>query len=203
VEKRIPVGAGMGGGSSDAATTIMALEKLYGVNLDDGAKMEAGFAVGADVPFFFARGPAFIAGIGEKVEPVDTCEKVWLVVVHPGVFLSTAAVFSRFNIELTRGRRLNTIACFDFQGLAQGLLNDLEVPATQLEPSIGAALSALDRAGAAASLMTGSGSACFGLFPGEREARGAEERISSGAGPGWFVKAVQLLAGPGDYPQDE
>lgn len=203
VEKKIPVGAGLGGGSSDAATTILTLEKLFGKKLTPEARMRVGFEVGADVPFFFARGPAYIRGIGEKVEPVADCAKAWLVVVHPGVFLSTGAVFSNFNIELTRGRRLNTIAGFDFQGLANGLVNDLETPALKLEPRIGAVLEALRGSGAVASLMTGSGSACFGLFPGERQARAAEEKISANAGAGWFVKAVRLLTDPEDFPPDE
>ena len=90
--KRVPTGAGLGGGSSDAAATVLGLERLYGRQLSPAARRRAAFAVGADVPFFFARAPAWVGGIGEVVEPVPELVPVWLVLVFPGVFLSTPSI---------------------------------------------------------------------------------------------------------------
>lgn len=201
VEKNIPVGAGLGGGSSDAASTIMALELLFGVKLSADARKRAGFSVGADVPFFFNQGPARVGGIGELVEPLPDVAKLWLVLVHPGVFLSTATVFSRFNIGLTRTGRPNTIACFDFQGIIEGMENDLEASARELEPQIGLAMEALNGAGALSSMMTGSGSAAFGIFKNAEDAKAAASAIQAGATGDWRVEAVHTLTGPGDYPE--
>lgn len=201
VEKNIPVGAGMGGGSSDAASVIMALEKLFDRPLEAEDRREAAFAVGADVPFFFARGPARIRGIGEEVEPVRIAEPLWLVVIHPGIFLSTAAVFSDLNMGLTRKSRANTIANFNFQGISEGLANDLEPPALRLAPEIGRALEELRAEKCAASVMTGSGSAVFGLFSGPGEAEAAARAIQARNERSWRVEATRTLNEASDFPE--
>lgn len=201
VEKNIPVGAGMGGGSSDAATVIMALETLFGTRLTEKDRRDAAFAVGADVPFFFARGPARIGGIGDNVVPVAIEEPLWLVVVHPGIFLSTAAVFSGLNMGLTIKSRVNTIAHFNFQGISEGLANDLEQPALALAPEIGRALSELGAEKCAASMMTGSGSAVFGLFPGPDEAKAASLAIKTRNDRSWRVEATHTVNRASDFPE--
>lgn len=193
LSKSIPSGAGMGGGSSDAATTIMGLEELYGEKLDGAQRAAAAFDVGADVSFFFARSPAWVEGIGERLRPVGFEQKVWMVIIHPGAFLSTAAVFSSLNMRLTTGGGDPTIGQFDFGGIAKALANDLEPAALKLEPAIAGALDALKRSGAAASLMTGSGSAVFGLFPDEEGARKAREEIAASAPEGWWIEAASTL----------
>lgn len=200
VAKNIPVGAGMGGGSSDAASTILALEALCGVKLGEEARREAGFRVGADVPFFFVRGPAFVSGIGERVSPVRGMEPVNLVIVHPGKFLSTGAVYSNLTIGLTSVGRGNTITHFHFKGIVDGLANDLEASARSLEPEVGRAIEALDSVGAARSLMSGSGSAVFGLFPDEGSAKAAAKALLGLAREGWRVETARLLTSEGDHP---
>lgn len=198
--KRVPAGAGLGGGSSDAAATVMGLERLYGRPLSREARRRAAFAVGADVPFFFAGAPAWVKGIGETVEPAPAFPPVWLVVVFPGVFLSTAKVFSRLRRGLTTPRRPPTIAQFNFRGLLAGLHNDLQAPALDAEPVVGEALDALAAAGSEGCLMSGSGSAVFGLFADAAEASAAAGRVSRHPRAAtWRIEVVHTLT-PGAFP---
>jgi 4-diphosphocytidyl-2-C-methyl-D-erythritol kinase len=198
--KYVPAGAGLGGGSSDAAVTILGLERIYGVALGPESRRRAAFSVGADVPFFFARAPAWVSGIGEVVEPVDVLTPQWLVLVFPGVFLSTGRVFSLLRRGLTTPMRPPTIAQFNFRGLVAGLHNDLQVPALEAEPAVGEALEALASAGAAGRLMSGSGSSVFGLFANAEAARTAAERVAAHPrAAGWQVEVVHTLS-PGAFP---
>lgn len=193
VKKKIPVGAGMGGGSSDAASVMMGLEKLYGKTLSPEGIIRSAFGVGADVPFFFARGWAWVEGIGEIVRPVRDVETLWLTIIHPGVFLSTASVFSRHTKVLTSSPLLPNIAQLDFRGVACGLRNDLERPALELSPEIGEALDSLRKAGGAAAAMTGSGSAVFALFPSFEEAERARKTVSEKAPAKWAILTACTL----------
>ncbi len=197
VRKRVPVGAGLGGGSSDAAAVLLGLEALYGTPLTAADRALAGFRVGADVPFFFARSAAWVEGIGEQVTPLAGGERLWLVLVHPGTFLATGAVFSRFTRGLTTPGRPHTIAQFNFPGVLGGLRNDLQPAAVELEGRIAAALAALAAVGAPGRLMTGSGSAVFGLFPDQAAARRAAAELR--AGDDWRVEVVHTLP-PGAFP---
>lgn len=193
LEKSIPAGAGLGGGSSDAASVILALETLTGARLSEADRRDAAFQVGADVPFFFAGGPAWVEGIGERVTPVRAAQTLWLTLIHPGAFLSTAAVFSSRTKGLTSPGDIPTIAHFTFQGVAPRLRNDLEEAALGLMPVIGKAKAALLDAGAQAALMTGSGSAVFGLFADEQSARDAAARLRAGSPAAWRVETVRTL----------
>jgi len=201
--KAIPAGAGLGGGSSDAAATIQGLERLCGRPLSAESRARAAFAVGADVPFFFARGPAWVEGIGEAVRPAPTFDPLWLVLVHSGAFLSTGRVFSRFTRGLTTPEAPHTIAQFNFRGFAAALRNDLEPAALALEPSVGVALAALRAAGAPGVLMSGSGCAVFGLFPDESSARRAALLLRRDpSAENWRVETVHTLP-PGAFPFSE
>lgn len=200
LRKRIPVGAGLGGGSSDAAATILGLERLCVAPLSADDRRDAAFRVGADVPFFFARGPAWVGGMGEDVAAAPAFDPLWLVLVHPGVFLSTASVFSRFTKGLTTSDLPPTIRNFRFRGFVEGLRNDLERAARALEPAVGEVLEALARAGAPGVLMSGSGSAAFGLFPDEGSAREAASWLERRPGAArWRIEAVRTLT-PGSFP---
>ncbi|MBI5443388.1 MAG: 4-(cytidine 5'-diphospho)-2-C-methyl-D-erythritol kinase [Deltaproteobacteria bacterium] len=200
LEKRIPAGAGLGGGSSDAAVTILGLERLFGRELSAEDRAAAAFEVGADVPFFFARSAAWVEGIGERVVPFPALPALWLLLVYPGAFLSTGAVFSALTMELTTPKPAPTMQLFDFGGVSAGLRNDLQPAAVQLEPAVGEALSALGRVGAAGTLMSGSGSSAFGLFPDEESARAAHDAVSMDwSARGWLVEVVRTLP-PGSFP---
>ncbi len=195
LRKRIPAGAGLGGGSSDAAAVVMGLERLFGRALPGEARRRAAFAVGADVPFFFARGPAWVEGIGERVRALPGAGRpLWLTLVWPGAFLSTGSVFSRLTKGLTSPGAAPRIAQFNFQGVARGLRNDLQAAALIEMPAIGSALGALRRAGADHALMSGSGSAVFGLLPGAAEAARVARTIRRmPEAQGWEIRVVRTL----------
>lgn len=193
VEKNIPVGAGMGGGSSDAAAVIMALEELCGKALSPEAKARSAFKVGADLPFFFARGWAWAEGVGEIVTPVKEESPVWLTVIDPGVFLSTASVFSDHTNMLTCGALLPNISQFNFRGVAKGLRNDLQAAALRISPEVGKALALLGESGAEHFIMTGSGSAVFALFDKMEEATRVRDKAAKSAPPSWRTLVVRTL----------
>ena len=152
VRKRIPIGGGLGGGSSDAATTLLALNQLWGCRLpiDDLARL--GLPLGADVPVFIRGFSAWAEGVGERLIPLELPER-WYVVIHPGVGVSTREVFQ--STELTRNSPLITIRAF-FQA---GGRNDCEPVVRARCPEVAAALDWLSRY--APARLTGTGSCIF------------------------------------------
>lgn len=155
VHKRIPLGAGLGGGSSDAATTLVALNELWGTGLDLPQLASIGADLGADVPVFVHGRSAFAEGIGEVLTPLELPQE-WFLVVHPGVEVATAAVFQA--PELTRNSPLITI-----RGLFEAAThNDCEPVVRARFPEVGEALDWLGRFGDAR--LTGTGSCVFAAF---------------------------------------
>lgn len=172
VTKRIPAGSGMGGGSSDAATTLMALNRLWDLGLPRSELARLALPLGADVPFFLHGSNAFAEGVGERLEAV-TLAPAWYAVVWPQVHVSTKEIFA--DTGLTRNTKPMKIADFS---AAAGLLphalfgaNDLEPVARRRFPGIDQALGRLQPHGAAR--MTGSGSAVFVPTATENEAQAA------------------------------
>ena len=162
VTKRIPAGAGMGGGSSDAATVLIGLSRLFRLNLSRNTLMTLGERLGADVPFFIWGRPGFVEGIGERIRPVEVPPARYAV-IWPGKGLSTAKIFASPN--LTRDTESMTIAVFsdavhDVWPVLYGR-NDLQPVAEALEPRVSQALELL--ASCSSPRMTGSGSAVFGV----------------------------------------
>ncbi len=155
VVKRIPVGGGLGGGSSDAATTLLALNRLWGCGLSLERLAELGLTLGSDVPVFVRGTSAWASGRGEELSPVELPE-CWYLLVHPGVAVSTAKVFQM--PELTRNTPLITIRAF----LESGGRNDCEPVVRRLSPEVGEALDWLARL--APSRLTGTGSCIFASF---------------------------------------
>ncbi len=162
VEKRLPMGGGIGGGSSDAATTLVALNDLWGLHLSATALAELGLKLGADVPVFLFGHSAFAEGVGEILTPVQPTQ-CWYVLVHPNCSVSTASVFR--DAELTRNTPPITIRGF-FAGAGH---NDCEPVVRRRYPEVGAALDWL-RARVAAR-MTGTGACVFAPCASEGEAR--------------------------------
>jgi len=155
LDKKLPMGGGLGGGSSDAATTLIALNCLWDTNLSRQELMDLGVKLGADVPFFLFGQNAFAQGIGEKLTPLETPDR-WYVVIEPGVSIPTQAIFS--SKALTRNSPSIKVA--DFQCYPQGnWRNDLQSVAVQLFPEVLFALEWLSHYGNAK--MTGSGSCVF------------------------------------------
>jgi 4-diphosphocytidyl-2-C-methyl-D-erythritol kinase len=162
VEKRLPIGGGMGGGSSDAATTLIALNRLWGLRLSRSHLARIALELGADVPVFVFGRNARAEGIGERLETVDL-QPAWYLVLQPQVAVSTAEIFSA--PELTRNSEAITIAAF-LRGHGR---NDLEPVVCKRYPEVGHYLAWLRQFGKAA--MTGSGACVFSEFETESEAR--------------------------------
>lgn len=162
VSKRIPIGAGLGGGSSDAATTLVALDQLWGAGLLSPQLQAIGRRLGADVPIFLHGQAAWAEGIGERFSPISL-EEPWYLLIRPGTEVSTAAVFN--DPDLTRHTSPITIARF----LAGEEHNDCEPVVRIRYPEIAAALDWLGER--AHPRLTGTGSCVFAGFPSETEAR--------------------------------
>jgi 4-diphosphocytidyl-2-C-methyl-D-erythritol kinase len=165
VTKRIPVGGGMGGGSSDAASVLLALNRLWNLDLPRSRLMEIGLTLGADVPFFVLGAPAFARGVGELLRPL-TLPPMWVALIVPAVNVSTADIFAA--LQLTRDTLSAKMDVFS-EGYGR---NDLQDVAAARHPQIGAALAELRRHSRHAR-MTGSGSAVFASFASGELARGA------------------------------
>jgi 4-diphosphocytidyl-2-C-methyl-D-erythritol kinase len=163
IEKRLPMGGGLGGGSSDAATALMAANHLWRAGLTSAELMAIGLPLGADIPFFLFGQTAFAEGVGEALQAVQGPD-CWYVVIEPGVSVPTAAIFTA--PDLTRSTKAVTIA--DFQGQQSFGRNDLQDVAVRLFPPVAEALEWLGNHGAAR--MTGSGACVFSAFSKEQDA---------------------------------
>jgi 4-diphosphocytidyl-2-C-methyl-D-erythritol kinase len=180
VKKVIPVGAGLGGGSSDAATVLMALSEMAGIWLPDGALMELAARLGSDVPFFILKGPALAAGRGERLKRARLPEFHY-VLVNPGFHVSTAWVYS--SLGLTKaGENNNLLYSYEVpasrEGLIEALVNDLEAVTARKYPEISGLKEMLMGKGAHGALMSGSGPTVFGVFYSRGEAERAYEALA-------------------------
>lgn len=179
IHKRIPVGAGLGGGSSDAAATIVGLNRLLKLRFSARQLERLGLAVGADVPFFVHGRPARARGIGERLQPIGAIPRRWIVILYPGFAVSTGWVFRNLPVKLTKPR-VNTSITSLLKGhnnLVDILVNDLETVTLRRFPRIQSLKDSLLRAGAAGCLMSGSGSSVFGVFRSKRKAEIALRRL--------------------------
>ena len=169
VEKHIPMGAGLGGGSSNAARVMKALVRLWSLPVELPELMELGRQIGADVPLFLYGKPCVMRGIGEKVTPIEL-PRLSYVIVYPNVIVSTREVYNKLKIVLTKGQNEVTFSgkfstALDIAGVLE---NDLEEVAFSICPEIKTIKERLREAGAVGSLMSGSGSSVFGVFEDER-----------------------------------
>ncbi len=171
IEKRLPMGGGLGGGSSDAATTLLALNHLWGTGLDREALMRLGLRLGADVPVFVFGENAFAEGIGERLTRIDLSH-AWYVVLVPPVSVATAAVFA--HPDLKRDSKTVTIQSFS----VATAVNDLEAVVCRDHPEVARHLAWLDGHGTAR--MTGSGACVFAAFGDEGSARDVLARLPPG-----------------------
>jgi 4-diphosphocytidyl-2-C-methyl-D-erythritol kinase len=183
IEKNIPLAAGLGGGSSNAASVLIALNQMMKLRLPSELMMDTGKSLGADVPFFlFRKKTAFVTGIGEKLEAMVIRPRLYLVLVNPGIPISTAFAYQRLNRELTnRANNIITIPTEieELTGLLPFLSNDFEEVIFPLYPEIKEIKERLVMEGAEGSLMSGSGSTVFGIFGNRKEALRAYQRLKS------------------------
>jgi len=191
LDKRIPMQAGLGGGSSNAAVTLMALARLWQLNIPRAELIALGARLGADVSFFFFGGTAGAAGVGDCLQPLDEAPQKFLLVLKPNANISTAAAYKALDERSLTSQYAKTILStsqatadsvrIDFANLT----NDFEAVVFELEPEIGRARSALLKAGAEAALLAGSGAAVFGIFDSEDAQRRAIQAIELETG--WRV----------------
>ena len=191
--KRIPSGAGLGGGSSDAATVLKALNQHYGHPFDREKLLSMALEIGADVPFFIDGKPALARGVGEVLTPYDALPPWGVVVVYPGFGISTAEVFKNLNFGLTKCEKPHRYFPFNkgkFDRFRH-MCNDLESVAIRQFPVIEKIKKELLNQGAIGAMMTGSGSAVFGLFADLSSAQTAAKALAAPAE--WKVFATRLV----------
>jgi 4-diphosphocytidyl-2-C-methyl-D-erythritol kinase len=166
--KRIPAGAGLGGGSSDAAAALWGLDRLLCLRLPPGELAAHAASLGSDVPYFLTGGTALLTGRGTEVQPLPDLPAGQILVLYPGEPLPTAEVYAQLQEPLTLAAKTASIPRFGRipVDLASSVRtgNDLEPVATRLCPAVGRMRELLGRSGATVAAMTGSGSAVFGLF---------------------------------------
>ncbi len=178
LHKKIPMTAGLGGGSSDAATTFMALNKICSLGLKKNELVKLGAQIGADVPFFIYGNAALAFGIGDKLKQIRNLPPLDLVLIKPSLELSTKMVYQNLNLRLTRGKNNYSIPrILDLSDIVQGLHNDLESVSLEIYPELADLKKMLLSHGALGALMSGSGPTVFGLFRNEKEAKRALEII--------------------------
>jgi 4-diphosphocytidyl-2-C-methyl-D-erythritol kinase len=180
--KRIPVAAGMGGGSSDAAATLLALNAVWAGALSHRTLHDLGSQIGADVPFFLYGKPALVQGIGDILEPIGEWPEWCYVIVSPPVEISTSWVYGSFQLKkLTRDESdfIKLILGRDTVNISEILENDLETVTSASFPIIDTIKKALIEAGAEGALMTGSGPCVFGVFRSLKQAESARKHIIS------------------------
>ncbi|MGJ3232558.1 MAG: 4-(cytidine 5'-diphospho)-2-C-methyl-D-erythritol kinase [Oceanicaulis sp.] len=194
LEKHLPVAAGLGGGSADAAAALRLLNRVWDLGFSTRALADIGTVVGADVPACVHARPLLMTGIGETITPLIAWPELHAVIANPGVATPTGPVFKAY--DGTDPPLLASVRAPAAGGLEavltvlQDSANDLETPARTLEPAVGEtldALSALD--GARLARMSGSGASAFALFDSKPAALAAAEAL---ARPGWTVRAVTL-----------
>jgi 4-diphosphocytidyl-2-C-methyl-D-erythritol kinase len=193
IEKLIPVAAGLGGGSSNAAAVFMGLNQHYGFPFNNKDLMDMAVKVGADVPFFLLRHTAVARGIGEDLEPFDGMPPWSVILVCPKCQISTAWVYEHLNLRLTNCEENYNVFPFleDLSKLKGFLCNDLEQVTVGQFPEINTIKTALLDLGAEGALMSGSGPTVFALFQDPQQASLAFKRIEQQGR--WDVFLVKLL----------
>lgn len=199
LKKNIPVAAGLGGGSSDAAATIRALLKAYDRDEDTKTFIRQSASIGADVPVCLQDSAAWMCGLGERVTPVSGLTPLPALLVNPGIKLSTAAVFKTLNAKPLQPEEAGAPPSFPgwrnpreaAVWLNEGR-NDLEAPAIALEPAVKKVLDALRRLDdCMLSRLSGSGPTCFGIFLSQDAAAEAASEMRRSY-PNWWVQATTL-----------
>lgn len=191
IVKKIPMAAGLGGGSSDAATVLMGLNDLLNLKLTDEKLMSVGVSLGADVPFFIFKKTALAEGIGDRLTPVEGLPPVWIVLVNPNIHVSTAWVYQ--NLQLTKKNDEAILPKFNnrIEDICSLLSNDLESVTIGRFPVIQEIKDALRANGAQGVLMSGSGPTVFGVFAEEKQAATCQKAISRNAA--WYSLVTHTL----------
>ncbi len=196
LEKYIPVGAGLGGGSSDAAATLKALNLLWKVGLNDGELMELAAELGSDIPFFIKGKTALCKGRGERISPVEVRKKMDYIILFPRVHISTETIYKNLKIDLTKKRKdvsffLDALKYTDVAGIGKLLFNRLEEVAFATYSDLLQVKKSLEVYDFCGFSISGSGSAFFGLCDDRHQAEVIKSKIElSGTGDVFVVSNV-------------
>ncbi len=184
IKKKIPIAAGLGGGSSNAATTLIGINQLYELGIPSPKLHLMASQLGSDVPFFLGSGPALVKGRGEKLEPVTIFDDYWLALVYPGFKVSTKWAYETLKIYLTKIKKeFNLKNLENREEFFKALLcfgNDLEEVVKERYPVIGQIKDILISSGAVKSSMSGSGPTVYGVFEQKPEAEEVAREIRRG-----------------------
>jgi 4-diphosphocytidyl-2-C-methyl-D-erythritol kinase len=194
IQKNIPVGAGLGGGSSNAAFFMRALNEIFSLKLSKEKLQEISLNFGSDIAFFFEGQASMIKGRGEIIEKFPNFVPLFALLINPKIFLSTAEVFREFNGNFSKEIATEELLKRDVFELLN-LPNDLEKPAIKLCPEIVKILSELKNHNADFAKMSGSGATCFGIFEDEGKLEEAEEKLRKKF-PEFFVRKIKIFSNP-------
>lgn len=181
LEKYIPIGAGLGGGSSDAATTLISLNEMFELNLSTDVLQKLALSIGSDVPFFIMSKPAFAEGRGEMLMPIDISIRGHILIINAGIHISTKEAYQNITPKPAEFdlRKFGLINYNDNVHLKQLITNDFESYAFSTHPVLAQIKSSLYSHGARFALMTGSGSSIFGIFDEYSDALSARDSFPS------------------------
>jgi len=193
LDKHIPMEAGLGGGSSDAAAALVALRRLWALKVPDSELRAIAATLGSDVPFFLVGGTAIGLGRGEEVYPLEDLPRYWVVLARPPFGVATKDAYAWLDDHRRMGDMLpKEVLPASLPGTWLGsgfpLVNDLEAPVVQRHPEIGALESRLRRLGASMAAMSGSGSTVFGVFPTGTSARAAALQLRGSGADIWRAR---------------
>ncbi len=193
IRKRIPIQSGLGGASSNAAAVMARLNELLGLGFTDRELIDLGIRIGSDVPFFLFGSPAVATGKGETLQRVDGIADAWLVIVKPEGGISTREAYEKIDLVLTEEKKHIIMPKFigTIDSLVSCMRNDFEPVAEQLLGDITDVKGELMRLGALGAMLSGSGSAVFGVFADESSARRAHGQLS--AHQGWSAYVAKNL----------
>jgi len=192
LEKNLPLASGIGGGSADAAAALRVLCKIWRLQATRSELVRLGLKLGADVPVCLTSAPALMRGVGEKITSVEPLPSLPLLLVNPGVAVSTAEIFKLLQASPLKSEVDYAAPAPEFSSMEELILwlhenpNDLEKPAIALAPVIASVLHALRDAGCSFARMSGSGATCFGLFSDAATARLTASTLRH-SHPDWWV----------------
>jgi 4-diphosphocytidyl-2-C-methyl-D-erythritol kinase len=201
LQKRIPMGAGLGGGSSDAAATVLALNHLLDLGWARSVMADIGQTLGSDVPFFFAAPTAVATGRGERIEPTTLAESRWVLLVNPGFGVDTKWAYGHLSAARREvmprhdsAQRLGRMPVVKWPAIIEAAANDFEMPVYGAHPLLAEIKAGLIAAGAEMALLSGSGATVFGVF--NDGARASQARVLFARDPGRKVFLVETCRHP-------
>lgn len=194
IKKNIPVAAGLGGGSSNAATALVTINDLMGFHYNTDDLMKIGAKLGADVPFFIFGKTAWASGIGNRLQSAENIPALWFVLINPGFEVSTKMVYENLNLRLTkRAVNYKCPVLHTADDIVKGLHNDLERVTLVIHPILRYFKNILLQNGALGALMSGSGPTVMGIFTDKEGAIAAEKALENAGGNEWSIFAVHSI----------